>query len=94
MEKFGFSERGPRIEVDYSLQSSAGVLRSVQVEYEKFETPENQRRKKALQEIFDEFEKKGRKVAVFFGGSLSAGQSIESITTAKGGGMNTSLEGN
>lgn len=78
MEKFGFSEKGPRIEVDYSLQSSAGVLRSIQDEYAKFETPENQRRKKALQEIFDEFEKEGHKVAVFFGGSLSAGQSIES----------------
>lgn len=78
MRKFGFSEGGPIREVDDSLQSSAEVLRSIRVEYKKFETPENHRRKKALQEIFDEFEKEGRKVAVFFGGSLSAGQSIES----------------
>lgn len=79
MKKFGFDnfERRSEIKADYSLQSSAGLLRAIQAEYEKFETPENQRRKKALQEIFDEFEKEGHRVAVFFGGSLAAGQSIE-----------------
>ena len=78
MEKFGFNHfESPRIEVDHSLQSAAYNLRSIQLEYEKFETSENQQRKKALQEIFDEFEEEGHKVAVFFGGSLSAGRSVE-----------------
>lgn len=80
MKKFGSDnllEKQPKIEVDYSLQTSAGILRSIQAEYEKFETPENQRRKKVLQEIFDEFEQEAHKIAVFFGGSLAAGQSLE-----------------
>ena len=80
MGKFGSDNLGGRLrtEADYSLQISARVLRSIQTEYEKFETLENKRRKKALREIFDEFRREGRRIVAFFGGSLETGQSLES----------------
>ena len=59
------------------LQAFVRVLKLIQAEYIRFETPESRRRKEALREVFDEFEREGFKIAAFFGGSLGFGQSLE-----------------
>jgi hypothetical protein len=60
-----------------SPEGAAKKLESIQTEYKNFETPENQNRMKVLEEVFDEFNRQRQGMAVFFGGSLNAGQSME-----------------